>query len=156
MKKMNEIGRFVEKLNMDSDEHLGCWLFEGCINSRTGYGYFNGVAAHRWSYEHFTDKVIPQGMDLGHKCNVRNCCNPVHLQPMTRKENMAQMVKDGRYGKRSAPRFVTEAEYKEIKDKASKGATMFQISKDLKRSPTHIKNLLSGKTTPVAVRPAAA
>jgi hypothetical protein len=43
--------------------------------------------AHRVAYELFKGP-IPAGMDLDHLCRVRCCCNPDHLEPVTRKENL--------------------------------------------------------------------
>lgn len=69
----------------------GCWLW-------TGYCYSNGYAsvevsrcrsklAHRISYELFVGP-IPKGLELDHKCRVRCCINPDHLEPVTHAENM--------------------------------------------------------------------
>ena len=70
----------------------GCWIFTGSIN-REGYGKIGlggrtqGVdRAHRVTYRHYKGD-IPQGLELDHLCRVRSCCNPDHLEPVTRKEN---------------------------------------------------------------------
>lgn len=31
--------------------------------------------------------VINSGLEIDHKCKVRNCCNPDHLEQVTHKEN---------------------------------------------------------------------
>ncbi len=31
---------------------------------------------------------IPEGLDLDHLCRNTRCCNPVHLEPVTRSENL--------------------------------------------------------------------
>jgi hypothetical protein len=68
----------------------GCWMWTG---SRTddGYGivWHNGKCqcAHRVAYE-ITCGPIPEGHELDHTCQVRACCNPDHLKPMTHAENM--------------------------------------------------------------------
>jgi hypothetical protein len=33
---------------------------------------------------------IPDGMDLDHLCRNPPCCNPDHLEPVTRRENLAR------------------------------------------------------------------
>jgi hypothetical protein len=68
----------------------GCWIWIGCVNE-TGYGYF-GIenkrtrSTHRHAYMHLVGP-IPEGLDLDHLCRVRDCCNPAHLEPVTRLEN---------------------------------------------------------------------
>lgn len=70
----------------------GCWLWTAGLND-CGYGWFNPgagmspVRAHRWAYEQIVGP-IPEGLDLDHLCRVRNCVNPEHLEPVTRRENV--------------------------------------------------------------------
>lgn len=56
-----------------------------------GYGRFacNGdmVLAHRWSYEYIIGK-IPDGLHTDHLCRNHCCVNPMHLEPVTPKENL--------------------------------------------------------------------
>jgi HNH endonuclease len=56
-----------------------------------GYGMITvgGVrwAAHRYSYTQLVGP-IPEGLDLDHLCRNRPCCNPAHLEPVTRSENL--------------------------------------------------------------------
>lgn len=68
-----------------------CWLWTAGTN-QYGYGLFwtNGkmVAAHRFAYEVVVGP-IPEGMDLDHRLTCpKNCVNPLHLRPATRKQNM--------------------------------------------------------------------
>lgn len=61
--------------------------------SYTGNGYggfWNGdrqVRAHRFSYELLVGP-IPEGLHLDHLCRVRRCVAPVHLEPVTPRENV--------------------------------------------------------------------
>jgi hypothetical protein len=67
-----------------------CWIgtFRCFPNgyARAGRGY-----AHRVAYE-FAVGPIPPGMDLDHVkargCTHKNCVNPAHLEPVTRRENL--------------------------------------------------------------------
>jgi hypothetical protein len=43
--------------------------------------------AHRVMYE-LTKGLIPKGLDIDHLCRRRSCCNPEHLEAVTRKENV--------------------------------------------------------------------
>lgn len=77
----------------------GCWIWMGRIN-QDGYGktQINGRRrfVHRVSYEiHFGP--IPTGLELDHRCRVRCCWNPNHLEPVTHKVNMER----GRFPKQS-------------------------------------------------------
>jgi hypothetical protein len=47
--------------------------------------------AHRHSYRLFVGE-IPDGLFIDHLCRVRNCVNPAHLEPVTRKENILRGV----------------------------------------------------------------
>lgn len=68
-----------------------CWLFvEAGRENRNGYGrmYWQGreLMAHRLSYEAHVGP-IPDGLLLDHKCRMRCCVNPEHLEPVTVQEN---------------------------------------------------------------------
>lgn len=80
----------------------GCWLWVGGWGGHYGecgsaYGVFRvgklalplgkePVTAHRVTY-HVLIGHVPEGKELDHKCRVRCCCNPVHLEPVTPREN---------------------------------------------------------------------
>lgn len=46
--------------------------------------------AHRVAYELWVGP-IPEGMELDHRCKVRACINPAHLEPVTHAENMRRL-----------------------------------------------------------------
>ena len=84
------IDRILDRIGETPD---GCWIFTGAL-SAAGYGVVSrggrgegNVFTHRATYEHFIAE-IPAGLDLDHLCRVRACCNPWHLEPVTRKENV--------------------------------------------------------------------
>jgi hypothetical protein len=69
-----------------------CWLWTACLNG-VGYGRFGltgaksgYVLAHRWAYEQLRGD-IPEGLVLDHLCRTRNCVNPWHLEPVSRRVN---------------------------------------------------------------------
>lgn len=71
-----------------------CWLWTG-YTTPDGYGVMAGEregdrnrtsGVHRVSYELLVGP-IPAGLEIDHLCQVRNCVNPDHLEPVTRDEN---------------------------------------------------------------------
>lgn len=83
-----DISRFWSKVARDPTS--GCWEWQAYRNP-AGYGVFSmrrkTLLAHRWAYEHFIGP-IPEGLDLDHLCRNRCCCNPNHVEPVTRKTNV--------------------------------------------------------------------
>lgn len=72
-----------------------CWRWTGSTNE-WGYGLFRPrgrglMKAHRWAYEHLVGP-IPDGLFLDHLCRNRPCVNPLHLEPVTNKENLARGI----------------------------------------------------------------
>ena len=78
------------------DPASGCWLWRGRC-TRGGYAHmtfrWNGKIetryVHRLSYEHYVGP-IPGECELDHRCKIRNCVNPAHLEPVSRAENIAR------------------------------------------------------------------
>lgn len=76
------------------DEQTGCWDWTGAISNKS-YGsiYYEGrmQKAHRvmWRLER---GEIPSGLELDHLCRNRRCINPDHLEPVTRRENLARGI----------------------------------------------------------------
>jgi len=72
------------------EPNSGCWLWTKAVMAN-GYGLImtsTGVrTAHRVSYEAHKGE-IPAGLELDHKCRVRSCVNPDHLEAVTKTENV--------------------------------------------------------------------
>mgnify|MGYP001610618926 CR=1 FL=1 len=70
-----------------------CWEWTGSI---TSYGYGMVEAKHRpkqhahRAYWIYVNGSVPPGLDLDHLCRNRSCVNPAHLEPVTRKVNLAR------------------------------------------------------------------
>lgn len=68
----------------------GCWQWTG-PTTHNGYARVSvdgrNAMVHRVTYEHHVGP-IPDGLDLDHLCRNRTCCNPDHLEPVTRRENL--------------------------------------------------------------------
>lgn len=86
------IDRLLAKVRVDSN---GCWIYTGALSS-SGYGSIGlggrgegSGSTHVVTYTHFVGPV-DAGMDLDHLCRVRACCNPEHLEPVTRTVNLVR------------------------------------------------------------------
>lgn len=79
--------RFLAKITVSK---RGCWLFDGDPSSN-GYqrlwSHGHRHMAHRYFYELANPRVRIIGKELDHLCEVRSCCNPDHLEPVTPKVN---------------------------------------------------------------------
>jgi hypothetical protein len=86
--------RFWAKVQPDPEAE--CWLWTAGLYP-SGYGQFRvgsvtdgtrrRVSAHRFAYEALVE-TVKEGLDMDHLCRVRSCCNPKHLEPVTRRENL--------------------------------------------------------------------
>lgn len=77
----------------------GCWIWQGNIG-RDGYGRasvrlahrkYITVLAHQLAYTLFIGP--PPNETLHHTCEVRECCNPYHLKPLTRADHRHEHAK---------------------------------------------------------------
>ena len=96
MKKKSPEIAFWEKVQIP--EAGGCWLWIGCKDG-AGYGRLNikGVStpAYRWAYERYVGK-IPARFDVDHLCREPSCVNPMHLEAVTRSENIRRGIQENK------------------------------------------------------------
>jgi HNH endonuclease len=71
------------------DEETHCWIWTGDLDS-SGYGTIwdirIAIRAYRAIWTHVFGNV-PEGKELHHRCGVKKCVNPFHLEPLTRREH---------------------------------------------------------------------
>lgn len=81
-----------------SDNPNGCWEWTGS-KLPNGYGGFEikhkKYLSHRVSYALFIN-MIPDGLEVLHKCDNKSCVNPSHLFLGTQKDNMQDMKNKNR------------------------------------------------------------
>jgi hypothetical protein len=100
----------VEKL----PDAPGCWIWMRAIQT-SGYGQAYDriekrlVSAHKLSYT-VARGPVPDGLELLHSCDVRLCCNPEHLSPGTRLDNVRDMDQKGRGRRAIHKRTYTDEE----------------------------------------------
>jgi hypothetical protein len=78
----------------------GCWEWTAATNGR-GYGQFyvgNGrrTSPHRYSWELYNRKPVPEGLYVCHHCDNPRCVKPHHLFLGTAQDNTDDMVAKGR------------------------------------------------------------
>lgn len=87
--------RLAKRLSLDED--TGCLNWTG-PTVHNGYGRLQlsmaggkrtRIRAHRLAYE-LARGPIPAGMEVDHLCRNRRCCNPDHMEIVTREENIAR------------------------------------------------------------------
>ena len=72
------------------DPVTDCWLWDQgktvagyCITGTRKKKYYT----HRLAYQ-AAKGAIPEGLELDHLCRRRSCCNPAHLEAVTKSENV--------------------------------------------------------------------
>ena len=125
--------RFFEKIAFGASD---CWYWTGALH-KLGYGLLTAMGetkAHRVAWRLFNGD-IPQGLDVLHKCDVRNCVNPEHLSLGTHSDNMRDMVAKGRAnppclsGEANPVSKLTSAQVQEMrKERATNGTPFYKIA----------------------------
>lgn len=133
--------RFEAKYVVDPS---GCWLWTA-YRDPNGYGSFTvkgiHIPAHRVSYELYVGP-IPKGLHMDHLCRNPPCVNPSHLEPVTRRENIARGIAwDWNRGKTHCP---SGHPYDDTNTYRYKGERLCRSCRreqwkvrDAKRRPTH-------------------
>lgn len=71
------------------EPNTGCWLWLGYVD-RAGYGQVRDGRVARSAHVVVYERIVGRhdSEDLDHRCRVRCCVNPAHLEPVTHRENM--------------------------------------------------------------------
>lgn len=116
---------FMDKIHINTE--TGCWEWIGFTN-RIGYGVTSlkgkQIRTHRLSWVLHFGPIPPgeghHGTVVRHKCDVRNCCNPYHLELGSHKDNMADAARRNRmsrlFGEAGPSSVLTEQQVRLIKE----------------------------------------
>lgn len=87
---------FWSKVDRSGGEN-SCWTWTGGTKDKAGYGRFGTGSrtdestrmrfAHRIAYELLIGP-LPEGTELDHTCRNHGCANPLHLEPVSHRENV--------------------------------------------------------------------
>lgn len=125
----------------------GCHLWEG-YTQPNGYGYVNvggrKMPAHRLSLI-LSGTNVPQGLDVCHRCDVRNCVNPEHLYVGTRKQNMADCTLRVRHNKPSGETHwsakLSAKDVADIRQSNANGERQTAIARRFKVAPSTVSRI---------------
>lgn len=132
-----------------------CIIWQHC-KDRWGYGKVRHqgrmVKAHRLAYcqHHGLDLSAIDGLLILHKCDTRDCVNPLHLETGSNDENMADMVRRGRSpcGERNAQAKLNATQVMEIMASFihnSKEAGASALARKYGVTPNTISYIVTGK-----------
>lgn len=121
-----------------------CWLWVAA-KFKNGYGAF-GTGGTSVDYAHRVSWVIagneiPEGMDVCHACDVRNCVNPGHLFIGTRSDNMLDCHRKRRHPGTK----LTDEDVHRIRNKRD-GETYADMAREIGVSRSAISAVKTGKT----------
>jgi hypothetical protein len=141
---------------VDVRDPAECWFWTGPL--RNGYGYIRDISgrqrqAHAVTYE-WALGPIPPGLEPDHLCRKRACVNPLHLEAVTRQENMRRSPIVGRHANRtwmttrSRAWKLTVEEVREIRSRAADGETQGAIAERFGIHKTMVSMIVSRKRWP--------
>lgn len=141
------VERFWGKVDKSSGPD-GCWVWTGSL-THDGYGRFTvdkvQRLAHRYSYAVTYAEPAPDDL-VCHRCDVRSCCNPVHLFIGTHAINSADMVTKGRQaaGERNNKAKLTEEQVRDIRWAYTTGLSQRQLAREYSVSKPVIAGIVNG------------
>lgn len=128
-----------------------CWLWTGALD-RDGYGRLKcggvDLRVHVFMYERAVG-VIPRGLCVLHRCDVRNCCNPAHLFLGTNADNTADRDAKGRQarGERHWRAKMTWSEVRAARERYATGVvSLRELCAEYGLERSSMRDMLTGKT----------
>ena len=128
------------------DKSGECWMWKLRLD-KDGYAQvkfkpYRGKKAHRVSYIN-TYGEIPEGFEIDHKCGIRHCVNPDHLQALPRKDHMKLEWERGNY---EIHRKLSESQVRDIRSQYSKGGvSQRSLADEYGVSQKHISDITLGR-----------
>lgn len=137
--------RFMKRVSRSIDINE-CWEWTGG-KTPNGYGMFSigkkSIHAHRFAYIHWKGE-IPDKLWILHKCGIKKCVNPAHLEVGTpSKNNGDDKRRDGTLleGSRNPASKYTEEDIRNIRNRYANGETQTSISISTGIKQGHISDI---------------
>lgn len=135
--------------NVPRRGRLMCWLWDGCVNPKTGYGHYdwNGrrTSAHKVAFV-LTYGQIPSGLNVLHTCDNRRCVNPRHLMAGTQKENCIHREQRSYHIVGKENRRLSQDDVRQIRALKADGKSAAEIARLLGRPYPVVYTCWAGKT----------
>lgn len=146
------LARFFKEVDQSALD--GCWAWGGLISSN-GYGRFSYKdkhrLSHRVSYQIFFGE-IPDGFVVCHKCDVRNCVNPLHLWLGTQSDNLKDASEKGRMyrpdtnAEKNGNTSLSWVRVKKIRELSALGYQNYKLASLFLVSQSTIANIVKNQT----------
>lgn len=141
--------RFWAKVQKLSEPN-GCWIWIAS-QSKDLYGKFKifeqgkkvDIRAHVYSWQLFSGRPVPKGIQVCHTCDHPYCVNPNHLFLGTNKDNVDDMVQKERQarGEKCGNSILNAHQVKEIRELHSTMGTV-KLSLKYNVSPSNISDII--------------
>ncbi len=147
----NILDRFWKLVDVKGEDE--CWEWLGHLSP---YGSFfirntNHVPAHKFSWELYNEKEVPNGLQVLHKCDNPPCVNPKHLFIGTPLDNMQDKIQKGRdrykpcIGERNGKHKLYDQDVLDIREKYKNGMSCIDISKEYQIHRVHATRIVFGR-----------
>ena len=136
---------WIESQSMPVTE-TGCWLWAGYV-APDGYGRYRSRRDGRnWTAHRLVFNIVNGYLPkvVMHKCDVRSCVNPSHLEGGTQKKNLQDMVDRGRGGSGMFKQQISDKVREEI---FKAGGTQASIAKKYGVGPSLVSRIKSNTDT---------
>lgn len=116
MTRANTPADVFKSIDTHDNDTSVCWEWTGTLGGRDGRGYIaidgRKLLAHRVVYEIFNGELTDRKIVVRHKCDNPLCCNPLHLEPGTRRDNELDKYRRDRSGLSHAiVKFIKQKKY---------------------------------------------
>ncbi len=146
--RRSAIWRFFEKIEISEIRFYNgtpCWEWIGCKSN--GYGQFKvdgrrgakKSSPHQYAYDAFVGEM-PEGCEVDHLCRNRGCANPLHLEAVSRAENMIRLSTRRTHCKQGHE-LTEENTYVSGNKRKCRQCNRNQVAAFLKRNPDYEKRM---------------